>query len=138
MLDSKGDVGFFEDVVTVLLNLVHSEEHAKNSFFMTGNEEWLEIAYEVRKDRSEILELVTFHEDSQIWCWNKHTLKAIEGLTEMANRKYAEGKFEEAKNYYLKSAKYLGLFYEKNNIGGKNVPTEITKKTKSGKMQDFN
>jgi hypothetical protein len=110
------DVGFIEDAITVLLNLVHDEEHAKNSFFMTGDPEWLEIANEARKDRTEMLDKISYHENSQLWCWNKHTLKIIEGYTELANRKYSTGETEEAKSLYEKAKKYLGLFYIKNHI----------------------
>lgn len=121
MIDKKGDVGFIEDAITTLLNLVHVEEHSINSFFMTNDPEWLEINNEARKDRTELLTMVTYHENSQIYCWNKHTFTVILGYRELANRLYSEGRIKEATEYYTKSSKWLGMYYYKNKIEGGDI-----------------
>ena len=117
-LDEKGDVGFLEDTVTILLNLTHIEEHCANSFFMSKDENWLKLGEEARKDRTLLLDLVTLHdENSQIWCFNKHCLVVVLGFRELANRMMSINDIERAKVYYDLSAKWLEKFYTKNKIG---------------------
>jgi len=117
-LDEKGDVGFLEDCLTILLNLVHVEEHCANSFFMSHDENWLKLGEEARKDRTLLLDLVTLHDDkSQIWCFNKHCLVTVLGYRELANRMMSINNIERAKFYSNLSAKWLEFFYSKNKIG---------------------
>jgi hypothetical protein len=113
---NEKDKGFTEDLINILFNITHAEIHATLSFFKTNDENWLKISNEARKDRTELLDLITLKEDSEIWCWNKHTLVIILGLIELSNRKYSEGKIEEAKKYLEKSKKWLGLFMVKNKL----------------------
>jgi intein/homing endonuclease len=70
---NKKDVGFVEDALTVLMNLLHVEVHSMNSYFMNGEGEWLEIAHEARKDRSDLLEELTKKDNSQVWCFKPGT-----------------------------------------------------------------
>ena len=113
---TKKDVGFVEDAITVLLNLVHIEEHCQNSFFITEDVEWLKLGNEARKDRTELLDLITKNENSELWCYNKHSLVVILGYRELANRRFSEGKYNLALHYHNLSGKWLAMFYAKNKL----------------------
>lgn len=110
------DKGFNEDLINILLNITHAEIHATLSYFKNNDDKWLRISNEARKDRTELLDLITLKEDSEIWCFNKHVLIVILGLIELSNRKYSEGKIEEAKDYLNKSSKWLGTFMVLNKL----------------------
>jgi hypothetical protein len=110
------DKGFNEDLINILLNITHAEVHATFSYFKNNDNNWLKISNEARKDRTELLDLITLKEDSEIWCFNKHILIVILGLIELSNRKYSEGKIDEAKNYLEKSKKWLGTFMVLNKL----------------------
>lgn len=105
-----------EDAITTLANLIHMEIHSINSYHSTKDKEWLELANEARKDRSDLLEEVTKKDRSQIWCFNKHTLASVVGLMELGNRKYSQGKEKEAIGYYDKAGKWIAIFLEKNGF----------------------
>lgn len=110
------DKGFNEDLITILLSLVHAEIHSLMSYMKTNDEDWLKLNNEARNDRTELLDMITLKEDSEIWCWNKHTLTVILGYIELSNRKYSENKIDDAKYYLDKSKKWLGLFLAKNKL----------------------
>ena len=110
------DVGFNEDAINVICNLIHIEWHSLKSYFSTSNDDWLKINDEARKDRTELMDLLITNHDGDIWCFSKHDLNIVVGFIEIGNRKFSEGKIEEAKNYYDKSKKWLGLFLVKNNL----------------------
>lgn len=115
-MDEKGDIGFVEDAITSLCELLHIEVHSRKSFMETGNKEWLEINNEARKDRTELLDKIILHQDGECWCFSKHCLTNVLSNMELANRKYAIGEIEEAKKYFEKSSKWLGIFLIKNKI----------------------
>ena len=112
---TEKDKGFNEDAISVLLNLVHAELHSINNFFKTKDVQWLEINNELRKERTELLDLITIKEDSEIYCFNKHILTVILGYVELGNRKYSVDK-EEAIKYFEKAKKWLGVVYVKNKL----------------------
>ena len=115
---SNRDVGFMEDALTVLINELHCEVHAIKSYFMTEDKTWQQVADESRRDRTELLELVSKKENSEIWCWNKHKLITIGGWIELANREYTKGNMKEADSYYDKAKKWLGIFLIINDPKG--------------------
>ena len=113
------DVGYIEDLITVLINLTHAEWHSIKSYFETNDEKWIKISTECRKDRGELLDKITKENDGQLYCWNKHTLLHIGGYIELGNRDWQNGDKEEAIKNYEKAKKWLGIFLIKNQIGGK-------------------
>ena len=115
MIDEKGDVGFFEDAVTVISNLLHIEVHSINSYFMNHDDWWLEINNQARKDRTELMNLVLKHDDgSQFWCFCKHSLITIIGYVELGNRMMSLDNKEKAKYYFDKAGSWLEKFLERN------------------------
>lgn len=113
---NEKDLGFIEDSITALLNLIHIEIHSINSYNSTGDISWLQINDEARKDRTDLLDLIVTTHEAQEWCFSKHTLAVILSFIELANRKYSEGKTDEAIKYFEKSKKWLGLFMVKNKL----------------------
>ena len=110
------DKGFIDDAIVVIMNLCHSTIHAEMSYFQTGDEKWLKLADESRRDRTELLDLVTYKEDSEVYCFNKHTFIVIVGYTELAIRCLSVGKNDLAKKYYQKASKWLETFYIINKL----------------------
>jgi hypothetical protein len=113
---NEKDVGFNEDAINVLCNLIHIEWHSLKSYFSTSDEDWLRINEEARKDRTELMDYIIKESEGDLWCFSKHDLNIILGYIELANRKYSIGEKEEAIKYLDKSKKWLGLFMVKNKL----------------------
>ena len=113
---NEKDVGYIEDLLTTLINLLHAEWHSTKSYMITKDEEWLRISQELRNDRSDLLEKVTKKDNSEIWCINKHLLISIGGYIELSNRETALGNKEKAIEYLDIASKWLGVFLVKNKI----------------------
>lgn len=113
---NEKDIGFVEDQIPIIAHHIHDELHTKKTYFETGDASWLEISNEHRVDRTELMDdLIKVHE-GELWCWSKHVLYIIVGYMELSDRKYSEGKREEAIKYLNKSKKWLGLFMIKNKL----------------------
>lgn len=114
----KKDVGYIEDAITSVLNLCHCEWHSIKSFFETGDENWIKISSECRKDRGELLDKIVKEGDGELYCFSKHILLSIGAFIELGNRDWETGNKESAiKNYEL-AKKWLGIFLIKNKITG--------------------
>jgi len=117
---SNFDLGFIDDAITIIIDLVHIEHHSWKSFNQTKDKEWLEINNEARMDRTELLTLIIdnklLEEDGELWCFDKHSCKVIGGYIELGNRQYTLGNLEKSIVYYEKAGKWLGIFLIKNKI----------------------
>lgn len=71
------DLGFVEDAITVLINLVHIEIHSTRSYLQTNDENWLKINNQARVERTELLEKICntklLQEDGDLWCFTPTT-----------------------------------------------------------------
>jgi len=112
---SEKDKGFIDDAIIVIMHLCHTTIHAEMSYLQTGDEKFLKIANESRKDRTELLDLIT-KEEGELWCYTKHTLIVVVGYTELAIRCLSAGDEESAKIYYAKSSKWLESVYRLNKL----------------------
>lgn len=112
------DKGFLDDAVAVIINLIHSQFHAELSYLSTGDEKWLKLAEECRKDRTELLDLITDNEGEK-WCFNKHILFCAGGYMELGARAMSREDVKLSKKYYEKAGKWLSFFYELNKLGGR-------------------
>jgi len=110
------DKGFIDDAVVVIMNMCHVTIHAEMSYLQTGDEKWLKLANESRKDRTELLDLITEDGDGEKWCENKHILICVVGYMELAIRCLTIGKNDLAKHYYQKASKWLETFYIINKL----------------------
>lgn len=113
---NEKDVGFIEDLFPIIAHLIHDEWHSKKTYFETKDKTWLDLSNEARKDRTELMDELIKEHEGELWCWSKHTLYIIIGYTELSDRRYSEGKIEEAIKYLEKSKKWLGLFMVKNKL----------------------
>lgn len=102
------DLGFRDDAITILMNLVHIEVHSARSYANTENEKFKIILEEARKDRTMLLDIL-HPEDNQLgesWCIIKHSLVVMGGFIELAVRAIQLGKREMYEDYFKKVKKW--------------------------------
>jgi len=116
------DLGFVEDAITVLINLVHIEIHSTRSYVNTKDLNWLKINNQARIERTELLEKIcnkqVLETDGDAWCYFKHSLVVMGGYMELGNREYTKGNLQEAIKYFEKFSQWLGVFIIKNKLKG--------------------
>lgn len=122
---SEQDLGFADDSLTAIIDLLHIEIHAFKSFNQTKDKTWLEINNRARIERTELLELICdsdkLNTDGELWCFNKHSLRVVGSYIELGNRVLTKGDYKEAEKYFDKAGVWLGVFLIKNNLkGGQN------------------
>ena len=119
---TSSDLGFLEDSINVLINLVHIEIHTIRSYTNTKDLNWLKINNQARKERTELLEKICdkklLESDGDLWCFNKHALVVMGGYIELGNREYTKDNLDEAIKYYEKFSQWLGIFLIKNKLKG--------------------
>lgn len=103
---SEKDVGFLDDALGFIEAAEGAFRHAVSSFVHTQDPVWRDIAKEIRRDRSKILESITPKSESELYCYSKHTSRMVEHAIEIANRFNEAGENEIAKEWYIKSQKY--------------------------------
>lgn len=110
MEGDKKDVGFLQDSVNVLGNMINAENHAINSALITKNDLFLEIAEMIRKDRSEILYSLVKENNGESYCLSKHILASANGLKELGNRLIEKDDKIGAKKMFERAETYEKLF----------------------------
>jgi len=119
---TSSDLGFLEDAINILINLVHLEVHTVRSYNNTKDLTWLKVNNQARIERTELLEKICdkklLESDGDLWCINKHSLVVMGGYIELGNREYTKGNLEEAIKYYEKFSQWLGIFLIKNKLTG--------------------
>lgn len=120
------DLGYKEDSITAILDLLHLEIHSFRSYNQTKDDTWLQINNQARKERSQLMELICDPEalknDGELWCYNKHSLRVVGSYIELGNREMTMGNVKNAKYYFERANAWLGIFLIKNKIqGGKDV-----------------
>ena len=120
------DLGFKDDAITAIIDLLHIEIHSFKSWAQTKDRTWLYINNQARKQRTELLELICDKEkiksDGELWCYNKHSLRVVGSYIELGNRELTKQNVEQAGHYFDMANTWLGIFLLKNNIqGGKNA-----------------
>ena len=121
--DTK-DVGFYEDAIFALSNLVAAQNHAQNTFTATKNEEYLAVAKMIRQIRSRLLYKITKEGEGELYCWNKHSAAALCGLKECGDRLTESGDIEWAKELYL-DASTMEKLIKLLNIDNKEVENDV-------------
>lgn len=119
---TASDLGFIDDAITILIDLVHIEIHAWKSWNETKNKDWLDINNQARTERTELLTKICnkdlLNSDGELWCFNKHSLRVIGGYIELGNRELTSGNREIGIEYFEKASRWLGVFLIKNKIKG--------------------
>lgn len=116
------DLGFVDDALTLIIDLLHLEIHSWKSFNQTKNKDWLAINNQARTERTELLELICDKEllknDGELWCFNKHDLRVVGSYIELGNRMQTSGDIEKSIYYFDKASQWLGAFLLKNKLKG--------------------
>lgn len=116
------DLGFVDDALTLVIDLLHLEIHSWKSFNQTRNKDWLVINNQARMDRTGLLELICDKEllksDGELWCFNKHSLRVVGSYIELGNRMQTNGDLEKSIYYFDKASQWLGAFLLKNKLKG--------------------
>ena len=116
MKDDKKDIGFYDDAIFTLSNLIALENHSMNTFNQTQNEKYLKIAKIVREMRSPILYKLTKANEGELYCMGKHSLASSIGLKELSARKMEENRNVWAKELIEMSVVCENLFKYLNDV----------------------
>ncbi len=117
MEKDKKDVGFVDDAILYIQNMIASENHAIESWGETKDDKWLDILKKIRRNRSKMLYKLVPENKGELYCFSKHILVSAVALKELGNR-YTESKEDKlAKECFEEASLYEKLF--KLLIGGK-------------------
>jgi hypothetical protein len=100
MIGDNKDVGFAEDWIFTVQNLVSAEHHAIESWCQTKDVIFLELNKKLREYRSKLLYMFTPENKSQTYCINKHLHGSAQGLKELGNRFTENGEDGPAKEMF--------------------------------------
>ena len=83
---TKGDISKAQDLVMATVNLISLEEHLAFTAMKTGEQDFYEIARNVRKLRIRCLRELVGEPRGELWCASKHVLSAMMRLLEVASK----------------------------------------------------
>ena len=105
---AKGDISKAQDLVMATVNLISLEEHLAFTAMKTGEQDFYEIARNVRKLRIRCLRELVGEPRGELWCASKHVLSAMMRLLEVASKEdgrkcgeYLEAAFDLYKLFWL-------------------------------------
>lgn len=119
MKDDKKDVSMNDDIILYLQNAIACENHCIMSYASSDDKKYLDMAQEIRKNRSKWLYKFVLGENEN-YCISKHLLVCATALKEMSNRFMEENEKELADECIKEAELYENLFVELNKSGGKN------------------
>jgi len=91
MKNDKKDVGFIQDALFGLQNLIAAENHAIESYVQTKKDIWLKISRKLRVIRSKILYAITKENNAHAYCFIPSTrIITSEGFKDIFNIKVGE------------------------------------------------
>jgi len=93
---NKKDVGFIDDLVYGLKNIISAEDHTSLSFALSKDEKWLEATDILRKMRSKWMDVLVKKDNEMLWCVTKHLLAVSMSLEEISNRYISMGMKEQS------------------------------------------
>ena len=118
------DVGFVDDAIFLIRNLLAKEQHCALSYVSTQDPRYIEELKMTRERRTEILKLIVKKEEGQLWCISKHSLACVEGFLELANRFISANKMKNASILLEYAADEIMSFMALNGYADKEI--EIT------------
>ena len=116
MKGDKKDVSFLDDAILYLQNAIAGENHAIESYITTKDENWLDIAKKIRRNRSKRMYELIPEGKGELYCFCKHILACAMALKELGNRYIESNEEDLAKECFEESSLYESLF--KFLIGG--------------------
>lgn len=110
MKNDKKDVGYLDDAILYLQNMIAAENHAIESYVMSKDKMWLDIVTKLRRNRSKrMYELLPESKDER-YCLAKHLLACATALKELGNRHLEENEEKLAKECFEEANLYESLF----------------------------
>jgi len=94
------DVGFLDDLIFGLEHAIGAEEHAKQSYVMTKDDKWLDIAKKVRRERSKLMYGLIPKTKDETYCFVKHLLGWAMSLKEIGDRYIEDNNLDLAKECF--------------------------------------
>lgn len=108
------DVDQKSDLLIGIMNIGEMELHAHFSYMMTQDEKWIDIKDFCRKLRAKYMPQIEREENSQLHCFNKHTLSACFRLMEVGDKALSSGSKKDAMGYYADANELFSLFVSLN------------------------
>jgi len=140
------DLSSDEDLSIAIMNLISIEEHMFFTAQKTGKSQYLDILYQAREMRKELLKKIIKDYEGEVWCISKHLLGASMRLMEVGTKALTKGDKKEAEDLFKKAYDLYNLFWGLNlgivkpdakslNVEDiKETPTEIKKSDFLGKI----
>lgn len=105
------DLSTDEDLAIAVMNLISLEEHNFFNIEKTGKSEYMDMLYEVREMRKELLGKMISRHEGETWCTSKHLLAATMRLMEVGTKLLNDGKKDEAKEMFDRGYKLFTMFW---------------------------
>lgn len=110
----KMDLSSDEDLSIGIMNLISIEEHLYFTYNKTENKKYLDLLYEVREMRKDLLKRIIKDYEGEVWCISKHLLAASMRLLEVGTKALAKGDRKDAEDLFKKSYQLYSLFWGLN------------------------
>ncbi len=111
----KLDLSSDEDLSIGIMNLISIEEHLFFTYHKTGRKKvYLDLLYEVREMRKELLRRIIKDYEGEVWCISKHLLAASMRLMEVGTKFLTKGDKKQAAAMFEKSYHLYSLFWGLN------------------------
>ena len=123
------DVGFLDDGIFFLQHAVAAENHCVDSYALTKEPSFLELAQIIRRKRSKFLSKFVKEGNGQAYCISKHVLGCAQGLKEMGSRFSENGDKELAEECIQDAMDFQSIFIFVNQDKKKEVKYDIQQKT---------
>ena len=110
----KLDLSSDEDLSIGIMNLISIEEHFFFTFSKTKEKKYLDLLYEVREMRKQLLKRIIKDYDGEVWCISKHLLAASMRVMEVGTKALTKGDKKDAADLFKKSYELYSLFWGLN------------------------
>lgn len=133
------DLSTDEDLAIAVMNLISLEEHNFFNVEKTGKSEYMDMLYEVREMRKELLAKMIDRHEGETWCTSKHLLAATMRLMEVGTKLLNDGKKDEAKAMFDRGYKLFTMFWglRLKLISLPDVKAEADKEMQDGKAMSL-
>ena len=110
----KLDLSSDEDLSVGIMNLISIEEHLFFTYNKTGDAKYLNLLWEVREMRKELLRRIIKDYEGELYCISKHLLAASMRLMEVGTKALTKGEKRQAADLFKKSYQLYSLFWGLN------------------------
>lgn len=108
---SGADISSVEDLSLAVMNLISLEEHLFFTGAKTKDGQYYDMSQEIREMRKTFMKKLVDEHEGETWCATKHLLSGTMRLVEVGNRYQAEGKKDEAREYFEGAFRLYSIFW---------------------------